>query len=58
LAPQKEVNDMVHTGLNALSWGLQRLGIVIAVTVGAVLLGYVALVVVLVGIQAGAAFGQ
>jgi hypothetical protein len=58
LAPQKEVKDMVHTGLHGLSWGLQRLGIVTAVTVFAVLLAYVALVVVLVAIQAAAAFGQ
>lgn len=43
---------MVHTGLHALSWGLQRFGIVIAVTVTAVLLAYVVLVVVLVAIQA------
>jgi uncharacterized membrane protein len=57
LAPQKEVKDMVHTGLHALSWGLQRLGIVIAVTVIAVLLAYVTLVVVLVASQAAGAFG-
>jgi hypothetical protein len=45
---------MVHTGLHSLSWGLQRLGIVIAVTVFAGLLAYVALVVALVAIQAAA----
>lgn len=49
---------MTRTGLHVLSWGVQRLGIAIALTALAVLLAYCTLVIVLVTIQAAAAFGQ
>jgi hypothetical protein len=49
---------MMHTGLHALSWGLQRLGMVLAVTLFAALIAIAIFVTVLVGIQAAAAFGQ
>ena len=49
---------MVHTGLSALNWGLQRLGVVLAVMVLAAILVVALFVTVLVGIQAATEFGQ
>jgi hypothetical protein len=49
---------MMHTGLHALSWGLQRVGIVLAVTVLAALVAFALFVTALVAIEAAAAFGQ
>ena len=49
---------MMHTGLHALNWGLQRLGVVLAVTLLAAVLVIAVFVTVLVGIQAATEFGQ
>jgi hypothetical protein len=48
---------MNHAGLHALNWGLQGLGIVLAVIFVA-LLAVAVFVTVFVAIQAAAAFGQ
>jgi hypothetical protein len=48
----------MRTGLHALNWGLQRVGIALAVTVFAALIAIAIFVTVIVGIQAAAAFGQ
>jgi hypothetical protein len=53
----EEVEDMKNAGLHALNWGLQGLGIVLAVFFVA-LLAVAVFVTVLVAIQAAAAFGQ
>jgi hypothetical protein len=45
-------------GLHALGWGLQRLGIVLGMTVFAALLTFATFVAVLIVIQAAASFGQ
>jgi hypothetical protein len=49
---------MMQATLHAFSWGLQRLGFVLAITVFAALLTVMIFVTVLVAIQAAAAFGQ
>jgi hypothetical protein len=49
---------MMHTGLHAVGLGLSRLAIVIGLTVLGAVLAYVALIFVIVVIQAGASFGQ
>jgi hypothetical protein len=49
---------MMRTGLHALSWGLERLGIALAVTFFAALLAIAIFVTVIVAIQAATAFGQ
>jgi hypothetical protein len=49
---------MMQATLRAFSWGLQRLGLVLAVTLFAALLTVTIFVTVLVAIQAAAAFGQ
>jgi hypothetical protein len=49
---------MMQATLHAFSWGLQRLGLVLAITVFAALLTVTIFVTVLVAIQAAAAFGQ
>jgi Co/Zn/Cd efflux system component len=49
---------MVQSGLHAFSWGLQRLGVVLAMTLGAALLIIVIFVVALIGIDAAGSFGQ
>jgi hypothetical protein len=49
---------MMHTGLHALNWGLQRLGFALAVTLLAAVLAIAIFVTVLVGIQAATEFGQ
>ena len=49
---------MVQSGLHAVSWGLQRLGIVLTMTFGAALLIIAIFVVVLVGIDAAGSIGQ
>ena len=49
---------MMQATLHAFGWGLQRLGIVLAVTLFAALLTITIFVTVLVAIQAAAAFGQ
>ncbi len=48
----------MNTGLHAIGWGLQRLGIALAVTAMAALLAYVTLVTVIVVGQAASSFGQ
>ena len=48
----------MQAGLHAVGWGLQRLGIVLAITVSVVVIGYVLLVVAVVVGQGAAAFGQ
>ncbi len=48
----------MHTGLHALNWGLQRLGVALAVTAFAALVVVAIVVTVLVGIQAAGEFGQ
>lgn len=48
----------MQTGLHAVGWGLQRLAIVLGVTVVAALLAYAILVFVMVTVQAVAGFGQ
>jgi hypothetical protein len=48
----------MHTGLHAVSWSLQRLGIGLAMAAGLVLFAYIALVAVIVLGQAAAGFGQ
>ena len=49
---------MMHTGLHAISWGLQRLGLGLALITFAALLSAAIFVTVIVGIQAATAFGQ
>jgi hypothetical protein len=49
---------MMHTGLHALNWGLQRLGVALAVMLLAAILVIALFVTVLVGIQAATEFGQ
>jgi hypothetical protein len=49
---------MMQATLHAFSWGLQRLGFVLAITVFAALLTITVFVTVLVAIEAVAAFGQ
>jgi Ni/Fe-hydrogenase subunit HybB-like protein len=49
---------MVQSGLHAFSWGLQRLGIVLAITLAAGMLILALFVVVLVGIDAAGSIGQ
>jgi len=49
---------MMHSGLHALSWGLQRLGFALAVMLLAAVLVIAVVVTVLVGIQAATEFGQ
>ena len=49
---------MMQATLHAFGWGLQRLGIVVAVTFFAALLAITIFVTVFVAIQAIAAFGQ
>jgi hypothetical protein len=49
---------MVQSRLHAVSWGLQRLGIVLTMTLGAALLIIAIFVVVLVGIDAAGSIGQ
>ena len=49
---------MMQATLHAFSWGLQRLGVVLAVAAFAALLTITVFVTVLVAIQAAAAFGQ
>jgi hypothetical protein len=56
-AQEEEVEHMMHAGLQALNWGLQRLGIVLLVIYVA-LVAVAVFVTVLVAIQAAAAFGQ
>ena len=48
----------MHTALHAVTWGLQRLGILVAVLVLVPVLAYVLLVVAIVVGQSVAAFGQ
>jgi hypothetical protein len=48
----------MQTGLHALSWGLQRLGIGLAGIVGLVVFSYMLLVAVIVVGQAAAGFGH
>jgi hypothetical protein len=57
-SPDRRSDAMMQTTLHAFSWGLQRLGIVLAVTLFAALLTITIFVTVLVAIQAAAAFGQ
>ena len=49
---------MMQSGIHALGWGLQRLGLVVAVTLFAALLVIAIFVTVLVGLQAASTFGQ
>jgi hypothetical protein len=49
---------MMQATLHAFGWGLQRLGIVLAVTFFAALLAITVFVTVLVSINAIGAFGQ
>jgi hypothetical protein len=49
---------MMQATLHAFGWGLQRLGIVLAVTLFAALLAITVFVTVLVSIEAIGAFGQ
>ena len=49
---------MMQTGLHALNWGLQRLGVALAVMLLAAVLVIAVFVTVLVGIQAATEFGQ
>jgi hypothetical protein len=49
---------MMQATLHAFGWGLQRLGLVLAVTLFAALLAITIFVTVLISIQALAAFGQ
>ena len=56
LAPEKEV--IVQTGLHALSWSLQRLGIGLAMIVGLVLFSFIMLVAIIVIGQAASGFAQ
>jgi hypothetical protein len=49
---------MMQTGLHAIGWGLQRTAIVLGTLVLAAGLSYVALVFVIVAIQAAAALNQ
>jgi hypothetical protein len=48
----------MQTGLHAIGWGLQRLGIVLGVIVFGTLLAYAILVTIIVVGQGVAAFGQ
>jgi hypothetical protein len=48
----------VQTGLHAISWGLQRLGIVLVATVVAAILAYATLIFVIVVVQAAQSFGH
>jgi len=48
----------MQTGLHAISWGLQRLAIVLGVIVLAACLSYVTWVFVIVAIQAAAALNH
>jgi hypothetical protein len=49
---------MVQSGLHAFSWGLQRLGVVLAATLGVAMLIITVFVVVLIGIEAAGSIGQ
>jgi hypothetical protein len=49
---------MVQGGLHAVSWGLQRLGVVLAMTLGAAMMIIAIFVVVLIGIDAAGSIGQ
>jgi hypothetical protein len=49
---------MMQNGLHALNWGLQRLGLALAVVFLAAILAIAIFVTVLVGIQAATEFGQ
>jgi hypothetical protein len=55
---KRRSEKMVQSGLHALSWGLPRLGVVLAMTLGAALLIIAIFVVVLVGIDAAGSIGQ
>jgi hypothetical protein len=48
----------VQTGLHAVTWGLQRLGLALVATAFAALLAYAVLIFVLVAIQAAQSFGH
>ena len=49
---------VVQSGLHAFSWGLQRLGVVLAATLGVAMLIIAVFVVVLIGIEAAGSIGQ
>jgi hypothetical protein len=57
-APTPKSEVAVQTGLNALGSGLQRMTIVLVLTVFLALLTYAGLVFVIVTVQAVQAFGQ
>jgi hypothetical protein len=48
----------VQTGLHAITWSLQRLGLALVATVFAALLAYATLIFILVAIQAAQSFGH
>jgi hypothetical protein len=48
----------VQSGLHAFSWGLQRVGLVLAMTLGAAMFIIAVFVVVLIGIEAANSIGQ
>jgi hypothetical protein len=48
----------MQTGLHAMSWGLQRLGVAIVAAAFLAVFAYATLVFVLVAIQAAASFGN
>ena len=48
----------MQTGLHAIGWGLQRLGIVLGITAFAAILAYSVLIFVIVVGQTAATFGQ
>jgi hypothetical protein len=49
---------MMNTGLHALGWGLQRLGLAVAIILFVPLFAYAIVVAVVVVSQAAKAFGQ
>jgi hypothetical protein len=49
---------MMHTGLHAIGWGLQRLGFALALILFVPLFAYAIVVAVVVVSQAATAFGQ
>jgi hypothetical protein len=53
---QEEV--VMQTGLHAFNWGLQRLGIGLAILVGLVVVAFIVLVAVVVVGQAAVGFAQ
>jgi hypothetical protein len=55
---KRRSKTMVQSGLHAFSWGLQRFGVVLAMTLGAAMMIIAIFVVVLVGIDAASSFGQ